>query len=307
MRSAGLRGRATAIGITLAALSLTVTSLASCTGQARPNSSEPAQPNEPAKQPHRGSRVRHRQDPARGDHHAGEPVVRLVLRHLSRCRRHPRQQRPVHRVRTRPAHQRLRQAVPRPEPGERRRRPQHGRSDRRHRRRQDGRVRPDRRGPAQPGLQRHQPADAGVPARQPAGRDGLPRRPGDPELLDLRPGLRPAGSHVRAGRLLVPALPPVPGQRLVGALRQHEPGQLRERPGAGRGRGRRSSSRTSRPPSAPAWPPTASPRSPAPASPTRRSSRRPRPAWATSPPPSASSCSAPAARTWPSGSTPGRT
>ena len=34
MRSAGLRGRATIIGITLAALSLTVASLAGCTGQA---------------------------------------------------------------------------------------------------------------------------------------------------------------------------------------------------------------------------------------------------------------------------------
>jgi len=131
----------------------------------RPN--KPAGPNEPAK-PHRGGRVRHRQDPARGDHHAGEPVVRLVLRYLSRCRRHPRPERPVHRVRARPAHQRLRQAVPRSEPGERRSRPQYGRRDRRHRRRQDGRFRPDRRGPAQPGLQRHQPADTGLPARQPA-------------------------------------------------------------------------------------------------------------------------------------------
>ena len=43
---------------------------------------------------------------------------------------------------------------------------------------------------------------------------------------------------------------------------------------------------------APAWPPTASPRSPGPAPPIRRSSRRPRPAWATSRPPNASSCSA---------------
>ena len=185
MRSAGLRGRATAIGITLAALSLTVTSLAGCTGQ-------PGQTSQPSQQraqpePHRGSRVRHRQDPARRGHHAGEPVVRLVLRHLSRCRRHPGEERPVHRVRARPAHQGLRQAVPRSEPGERRSRAHHGRRDHRHRRRQDGRVRPDRRGPAQPGLQRHQPADAGVPAQQPAGRDGLPRRPGDPELLDLRP------------------------------------------------------------------------------------------------------------------------
>ena len=44
MRSAGLRGRAMAMGITLAALSLTVTSLAGCTGQASQtsNTSQPS-------------------------------------------------------------------------------------------------------------------------------------------------------------------------------------------------------------------------------------------------------------------------
>ena len=207
-----------------------------------------------------------------------------------------------------PRSQRLRQAVPRSEPGERRSRPQHGRSDRRYRRRQDGRFRPDRRGPAQPGLQRHQPADASVPAQPPAGRDGLPRRPGDPELLDLRPRLRPAGSHVRAGRLLVPALPSLPGQRLVGALHQHEPGQLRERPGAGRGRGRAAQAQAApgRVPFLPGFPRRHHdhPRQPHRPEGGRGGRSLPRRPHAR---PNASSCSAPAARTWPSGSTPGRT
>jgi hypothetical protein len=40
----------------------------------------------------------------------------------------------------------------------------------------------------------------------------------DPQLLDVRQGLRAAGRHVRAQRLLEPAVAPVPGVGLVGLL-----------------------------------------------------------------------------------------
>ena len=61
MRSAGLRGRATAVGITLAALSLTVTSLASCTGQPgqTSQSSQPAQPSHTAEAASGIGKIRH--------------------------------------------------------------------------------------------------------------------------------------------------------------------------------------------------------------------------------------------------------
>ena len=179
---------------------------------------------------------RHPEDQARRDHHAGEPVVRLVLRHLSGGRRHSREQRAVHRLRARSAHRRLRQAVSRLQPGERRCRARSQQRGHGHRRRQDGRLRQVRGRHRQPGLLGHQPADPGVPAERRTRRDGLPRRAGDPELLDVRQRLRAERPHVRAGRLVVPAVPPVPGQRVVGAVRFRQPGQLRQRPGAGRGR-----------------------------------------------------------------------
>ena len=46
MRSAALRGRVTAVGITLATLSLTVTSLAGCTGQSS-QTRQPSQTSQP--------------------------------------------------------------------------------------------------------------------------------------------------------------------------------------------------------------------------------------------------------------------
>ena len=114
-----------------------------------------------------GGAERHQQDPPRRHHHAGEPVVRLVLRHLPRSRRDPGRERPVHGVRARPAHQGLRQALPRSEPGQRRCGAQPVRRNRGHRRRQDGRVRQERRAGVHPRLQHH-PASVGVPAQQPA-------------------------------------------------------------------------------------------------------------------------------------------
>ena len=58
--------------------------------------------------------ARHPQDPARGRDHGGEPLVRLLLRHLSSRRRDPDEARRADRVRAerrRP----VREAVPRPE------------------------------------------------------------------------------------------------------------------------------------------------------------------------------------------------
>ena len=46
--------------------------------------------------------ARHPQDQARDHHHAGEPVVRQLLRHLSRRRRHPDEQRGADRLRAEP-------------------------------------------------------------------------------------------------------------------------------------------------------------------------------------------------------------
>ena len=107
--------------------------------------------------------ARHPRDPARGRDHGGEPLVRLLLRHLSARRRDPDEARRADRVRAerrRP----VREAVPRPErrrrlgrrarPARRqagRRRRPHGRLRPRHRPRADPRVPPS---PAQLGLRR---------------------------------------------------------------------------------------------------------------------------------------------------------
>ncbi len=83
----------------------------------------------------------HQQDQARRHDHAGEPLVRLVLRHVSGCGRHSREERKVHRLPAESGHTQVRRTVSRR--GRHRRRrgslPQgerHGRQ-----RRQDGRVR----------------------------------------------------------------------------------------------------------------------------------------------------------------------
>ncbi len=69
----------------------------------------------------RGGGHRHPQDQARHRDHAGEPLVRLLLRHLSRRRRHPDAQRRADGLRPRPGDGAVRQAVPRPARRERRR------------------------------------------------------------------------------------------------------------------------------------------------------------------------------------------
>ena len=158
MRSAGLRGRATAVGITLAVLSLTVTSLAGCTGQPG-RTSQPSQTSQASHTAEAASgigKIRHvviiMQENRSFDSffgtYPGADGIPASNGQFTVCAPDPRTKgcdKPYHDpslVNGGAGHN-------------------IGRSDRRHRRRQDGRVRPDRRGPAQPGLQRHQPADAG--------------------------------------------------------------------------------------------------------------------------------------------------
>ena len=171
---------------------------------------------------------RHPQDQARDRDPAGEPLVRLLLRHLPGRRRHPDEQRPAHGVRARPVHRHLRSALRRPCRRERRRSPLGPQRHRRHQRRQDGRVhRPGRVRPE--GLPR--PDRPGLHQLGHPGRHGVPHGERHPQLLDLRQGLRPPGPHVRAQCVVEPAVPPLPGLRVVGLL--HAGGQsvqLRQRP-----------------------------------------------------------------------------
>ena len=157
------------------------------------------------------------QDPPRRDRHAGEPLLRLLLRHVPRRRRDPDEGRRADRLQPRPEDARLRQAVPRHVRPQRRRPARHDRRGARHRSREDGRLpaaSPDR---ALPRVSRH---------RQPrllahalgSRRNGLPRLARDPELLGLRAQLRPPGPHVRGGQLVEPPGPSLDGVRLGGAL-----------------------------------------------------------------------------------------
>ena len=127
----------------------------------------------------------------------------------------------------------LRAAVPRPEHS---RRADRTRSPirRRRGRREDGRVRADdRRRPEQ--LRR--PPDA-PRCRDDLGPQGQPDVMGyhnatrDPELWAYAKHVRPAGPHVRAGRLVDAALAPVPRVGLGGELRRPaRPDELSSRPG----------------------------------------------------------------------------
>ena len=187
--------------------------------------------------------------------HAGEPLVRLLLRHLPRRRRHPDEGRRAHRLRARSR------------PGTRASGPIHDSTNRNaggphdHRDamadinggKMDGFI--IRRGAAA-----HLACVANVDtpacslAPRSAGRDGLPRRARDPELLVLGAELRPPGPHVRAGHLVEPARAPLHGLRLVGEVREaRRPDEL-QACGAG-ARARRPGSRRTRPTAIPdyAW------------------------------------------------------
>ncbi len=169
------------------------------------------------------------QDPPRRRDHAGEPLLRLLLRHVPGSRRPAAAQRALHRLLAGSPQRDLLLPVPRrPRPQQRRpaRAPRRGP---RHQRREDERLRAP--GQARAGDRlRRQPGRAPVLVRRGApGRDGLPRRARDPELLGLRAPLRAAGPHVPAGHLVEPAGAPVHGLGMVGPLPDARGVELRQR------------------------------------------------------------------------------
>ncbi len=168
-------------------------------------------PRTPAGDQGSADRFGHPQDPARRGDHAGEPVVRLVLRHLPRSQWHP-----CTRVRPEPQDRRVCCSVPQSQPVERGWSALPGQRRGRHRRRAHGRIR-------RPGAKR-------VLHLQRGRRDGLARRPRDHELLVLRPALRAPGRDVRTERLVESPRPPVHGFRVVSEMpRARRPYELRER------------------------------------------------------------------------------
>ena len=170
--------------------------------------------------------VGHSQDQARDHHHAGEPVVRQLLRDLPRGGRHPDARRRADGLRAQPG-RRMRPSLPRHRRRQRRRAARRGERGRRREPRQDGRVHPAAgRGE---GVLQACPTTRPAPAVRHPRRDGLPHRGGDTELLGLRQELRAAGPHVRAGEIVVAARPPVPGLRLVGEVQEPLADELRQR------------------------------------------------------------------------------
>ena len=174
--------------------------------------------------PLRGSR-RDPQDQACDHHHAGEPLVRLLLRHVSRRGRHPHEERDACGLRAQPE-RRLYPALPRPCGPQRRRAARRGQRGGRRERRQDERVHPAAgRGPGvlprgqQPGLRRDPHP----------GRDGLPHGRGDPQLLEVRRELRARRPHVRAGEVVVAPGPPLHGVGVVGQVQEPLADELRQR------------------------------------------------------------------------------
>ena len=173
----------------------------------------------------RGAR-RDPQDQARDHRHAGEPVVRQLLRHLSRARTASRCSDGVPTV-----------CVPNPAGGCTR--PYHDTADVNgggpH---GEANAVADVNGGMMNGFIRqrdvaqatcHIPDDPACIPGRPARRDGLPHRRGDTQLLDLRQGLRARRPHVRAGEVVVAARPPVHGVGLVGPVPHPLAHELRQR------------------------------------------------------------------------------
>ena len=185
----------------------------------------------------------HPQDQARDRDHAGEPILRLLLRNLPGCGGHPHGERESRRCAwtIRPPgtcvapyvdHADVNGGGPHSAPN--------ATADI-NGGKMDGFI-----GQAESGQKRLSGSHrSGVHELDRTRRDGLPHRKRHPELLDLRQGLRPPGPHVRAERLVEPAGTPVPGLRMVGLL--HPAGQsveLRQRPSDS---ARRATGRTPRP------------------------------------------------------------
>ena len=161
--------------------------------------------------------ARHTQDPARDHHHAGEPVVRLLLRRLPGRRRDPDEGWRACRLRARSIDGQVRRPVRGPQ-GPESRRAAPGRRQRGGRgRREDGWLHRQRR--ARPLHQRPQ-------VRRRRGH-GLPRAVRHPQLLGVRQALRAGRPHVRVGRVLELHLPPGACLRVGGQVPGHpQPDEL---------------------------------------------------------------------------------
>jgi hypothetical protein len=166
----------------------------------------------------------HPQDQARDHHHAGEPVLRQLLRYLSGGRRLPHARGCASRLRAGPQ-RRMHPALPRHRRRQWRRSACRAQCGGRRRPRQDGRLHPAARRGAESLRLAYRPGMRGLRS---ARRDGLPHGSGDTKLLDLRPRLRAQRSHVRAGEVVVTARPPVHGLRLVGQVPQPLADELRQ-------------------------------------------------------------------------------
>jgi hypothetical protein len=158
------------------------------------------------------------EDQARDHHHAGEPVIRQLLRDVSGRRRLPAAEREDRRLRARSADQALRAALPRHPLGAGSRwPPQHvSRCLARHQPRQDERVLD----PAVHAELRELHAHAPV-------RDGVSHQARDSELLDARAPVRPRRSPLRAEHRLVAARTSLLRLGLVGQVRDDRAVQLR--------------------------------------------------------------------------------
>ena len=166
---------------------------------------------------------RHPQDPARGRRHAGEQVVRQLLRHLPGCRGHPEGRRQANRLHTGQAPRPLHPPVPRSQPRRHRWATFLPCCKERHRRRQDGRLhkQPTRErslalqeSAGTSRLRRREPP----PLVRPPRRRRLARRPRDPQLLGLCQAFRPCRPHVRGRQVVELAGASRHGLWLVGGL-----------------------------------------------------------------------------------------
>ena len=168
------------------------------------------------------------QDPARRRDHAGESLVRQLLRHVPGADGIP----PGVCGRTRRTVSACPPSTTRPTSTTAA--PTRWATRSRTSTRPDGRIRRPGRGGSrlQHAGPRLQPLHRTADHEQPAlvrRRHGLPRCPRDPQLLDLRRGLRAPGPHVRAQRLVEPPRPPVHG---LGAGRRSARTRWTRRPAA---------------------------------------------------------------------------